>query len=294
VRNFAQQQPEVVLAGDTPANPLSDVKQITFRHAKSGIMVGDALPCDRFQLSGSLTMSGHYNHLGQPIGFPLPDWSPRQQPPRTAMVGRYCRVEPLDLERHADELFAANAEDRDGSGWTYLPYGPFDTFEAYRRWAAQVAALDDPLFHAIVDLTTDRAVGVAAFLRIEKAMGAIEVGSIKYSPLLQRRPAATEAMYLMMRRVFDELGYRRYEWKCNALNAPSRAAAERYGFTFEGVFRQAMVAKGNNRDTAWYAILDSEWPERRAAFEAWLAPDNFDAEGRQRASLSALRKSAAR
>jgi len=147
---------------------------------------------------------------------------------------------------------------------------------------------EDPLFHAIVERKTGEAVGVASYLRIDPANGVIEVGHINYSPLLQRTRAATEAMFLMMRRVFDELGYRRYEWKCDALNAPSRAAAGRYGFRFEGIFRQATVYKGRNRDTAWYAIIDKDWPALKAAYERWLAPENFDAEGRQRVRLAAL------
>ncbi len=145
---------------------------------------------------------------------------------------------------------------------------------------------DDPLFHTIVDLATGKAVGVATFMRIDRAHGVIEVGNINYSPLLQRTPAATEAMFLMMRRVFDELGYRRYEWKCDSLNAPSRAAALRLGFQFEGIFRQAVVYKGRNRDTAWFSMIDSEWPALKRAYEQWLAPENFDAEGRQPRKLA--------
>lgn len=225
-------------------------------------------------------MSGRTNELGQPIGEPVTDWTPRERPPRTAMVGRYCQIEPLDAGRHAAQLHAANAVDVDGRMWTYLFTGPHESAETYRAWAEGAATSVDPLFHAILDLD-GKAVGVAAFMRIDATMGVIEVGNIAYSPLLQRTPAATEVMYLMMRRAFDELGYRRYEWKCDALNAPSRAAAERLGFRYEGLFRQALVYKGRNRDTAWYSIIDQEWPARRAAFEAWLDPANFDADGRQ-------------
>ena len=230
------------------------------------------------------------NEFGQPIGVPLPEWSPRPLPPRTPIEGRFCRVEPLDPERHAADLFAANSEDAEGRNWTYLPYGPFPAFDLFREWVAAACRSDDPLRHAIIDARTGRAVGVASLMRIDPAAGVIEVGGITYSPRLQRKPAATEAMYLLMRRVFDELGYRRYEWKCNSLNAPSRGAAQRLGFRFEGLFRQATVYKGRNRDTAWFSILDSEWPARRAAFERWLDPANFDAEGRQRASLASLRQ----
>jgi RimJ/RimL family protein N-acetyltransferase len=223
----------------------------------------------------------------QPVGFPVPGWAARPRPPRTPMTGRFCRIEPLDPERHAASLHAANREDAAGRMWTYLAYGPFDSLEAYRDWMKQSCGGDDPLFHAVVDLATGRALGVASYLRIEPAVGVIEVGHIAWSPLLQRTPAASEAMWLMMRRVFEELGYRRYEWKCDALNAPSRRAAERLGFTFEGIFRQATIYKGRNRDTAWYSIIDTEWPAIDAAFRRWLDPANFDAAGRQRARLEA-------
>jgi RimJ/RimL family protein N-acetyltransferase len=231
-----------------------------------------------------------YNELGQPIGAPLPGWSPRPLPPRTSIEGRFCRVEPLDPDRHAADLFAANSEDVEGRNWTYLPHGPYPSLHLYHEYLAAAASRDDPLVHAIVDLTNGRAVGVASLMRIDPAAGVIEVGGINYSPRLQRQPAATEAMYLLMRRVFDELGYRRYEWKCDALNAPSRMAAGRLGFRYEGLFRQATVYKGRSRDTAWFSIIDSEWPALRAAFERWLAPENFEGEGRQRQSLASLRE----
>ena len=233
-------------------------------------------------------MGEHRNNLGQPIGLPLPQWTARQRPPRSAMEGRYCSVEPLDPARHAADLHAANALDREGRNWTYLPYGPFPRLEDYRLWLDRVAAIDDPLVHAIIERRNGRAVGVASLMRIDPAAGVIEVGGINYSPALQRTPAATEAMYLMMRRVLDELGYRRYEWKCDSLNAASRAAAQRLGFTYEGMFRQATVYKARNRDTCWFSILDSEWPALKSGFEQWLAPDNFDTDGRQRKRLSQL------
>jgi RimJ/RimL family protein N-acetyltransferase len=230
------------------------------------------------------------NEFGQPIGAALPNWSPRPLPPRIPIEGRFCRVEPLEPERHAGDLFAANSDDAEGRNWTYLPYGLFPSFDLYREYLVTAAGRDDPLVHAIVDRGSGRAVGVASLMRIDAAAGVIEVGGINYSPRLQRQPAATEAMYLLMRRVFDELGYRRYEWKCDSLNAPSRGAAERLGFRYEGLFRQATVYKGRNRDTAWYSILDSEWPALRAAFERWLDSANFDNNGRQRASLRSLRE----
>jgi RimJ/RimL family protein N-acetyltransferase len=232
-------------------------------------------------------MSQHRNELGQPIGFPLPGWRKPAAPPRSAMIGRYCRVEPLDPERHADDLFRANALDRDGRGWTYLPYGPFADLAAYRAWMDATCRGDDPLFHAIVDPAGGKPIGVASYLRIDCNSGSIEVGHLRFSPRLQRSPASTEAMYLMMKRAF-ELGYRRYEWKCDALNAPSRAAAERLGFVFEGIFRQAWVYKGRNRDTAWLSILDGEWPRLDAGFTRWLDPGNFDAAGKQRRRLAEL------
>ena len=230
-------------------------------------------------------MSEDQSPLGLPIGFPVPEWTARPRPPRTAMVGRWCRVEPVDAALHAPDLFEANAADRDGRNWTYLSSPPFDNLDEYRGWLTKMSG-NDPMLHAIVDQGTGKAVGVAAYLRIEPANGVIEVGHINYSPRLQRTVGATEAMYLMMRRVFDELGYRRYEWKCDNLNAASHAAARRLGFHFEGVFRQALVYKGRNRDTAWYSILDSEWPEIRRELERWLDPQNFDAHGTQKTKLN--------
>lgn len=229
-----------------------------------------------------------------PVGSPVADWAPRPAPPRTPMEGRFCRLEMLDPARHAQELFAANQLDRDGRNWTYLSVDAFADLPSYRAWLDKAASGSDPLFHAIIDNATGKAVGVATFMRIDPANGVIEVGNINYSPLLQRKPAATEAMFLMMRRVFDELGYRRYEWKCDSLNAPSRAAALRLGFRFEGIFRQAVVYKGRNRDTAWFSIIDKEWPALRAAYEQWLAPENFDSSGTQRRKLADIIGNAAR
>ena len=201
------------------------------------------------------------------------------------MQGRFCRLEPID-ERYAADLHASNSRDEEGRSWTYLPYGPFATEEDYRRWLKTTCFDSDPLFHVILG-PDGRGRGVAAYMRIVPSMGCIEVGHVHFSPLLQRTPAATEAMYLMMKRTF-ELGYRRYEWKCDALNEPSRSAAQRLGFSFEGVFRQAVVYKGRNRDTSWYAATDEDWPALAPAFETWLAPSNFDAAGRQKVSLSEL------
>lgn len=230
-------------------------------------------------------MSPVKNELGQPVGSSLEGWQPPPPPPRTAMEGRHCRVEPLDVAKHADQLHAAYALDTDGRSWTYLPYGPFQDADALRSWMAESCLGDDPLFFALVEASSGEAVGLASYLRIHPQAGCIEVGHIHFSDRMKKTPAATEAMYLMMERAFD-LGYRRYEWKCDHLNEPSRTAAVRLGFTFEGVFRQATVYKGRNRDTAWYSIIDSEWPDLRDAYRAWLSPENFDDEGRQRSSLS--------
>jgi len=228
------------------------------------------------------------NPLGQPVGDAVPDWRPPPRPPGEPMSGRWCRIERLDPGRHAEPLFEANQLDAQQRNWTYLPYGPFDSLAAYRRWMEAYCRGDDPMFHAVIDAASGRAAGVASYLRINPAHGSIEVGHINYSPLLQKRPAATEAMYLMMRRAFD-LGYRRCEWKCDALNDSSRAAAQRLGFTPEGVFRQAMIVKGRNRDTAWYSVIDTEWPALRRALEAWLDAGNFDDQGRQKRRLTELR-----
>jgi len=227
------------------------------------------------------------NHLHQPIGAIVSDWKAPPHPPRRTLEGRFCRLEPLEPARHAASLFAANSLDASGRNWTYLAYGPFDILSGYRSWMEQECCGADPQFYAILDGAKGEAQGVASYLRITPGSGSMEVGHINYAPLLQRTPAATEAMYLMMEYAFD-LGYRRYEWKCDALNIPSRLAAKRLGFSFEGIFRQASVAKGRNRDTAWYAVMDFEWPALRAAFLQWLSPANFDEQGRQRTRLSVL------
>jgi RimJ/RimL family protein N-acetyltransferase len=227
------------------------------------------------------------NALGQPIGTPVAGWQPVPRPPLTPMLGRYCRVERFDVEAHATQLHEANLADHSGESWTYLPYGPFATQDDFNSWARKTCGGEDPLFHSIIDTTSGRAVGLASYLRIDPLNGTIETGHLHYAPALQRTRASTEAMFLLMQRAF-ELGYRRYEWKCNALNAPSRAAAQRLGLSFEGVFRQALISKGHNRDTAWYAAIDAEWPALRDAFERWLHPSNFDTQGQQRLTLSSL------
>ncbi|MCK9487206.1 MAG: GNAT family N-acetyltransferase [Dehalococcoidia bacterium] len=230
--------------------------------------------------------SDYTNDLGQPVGAPLGGWTGCAFPLAEPMAGRYCRLEPLDAGRHAADLWDAQQHDPDGRNWTYLPYGPFADQAAHRAWVEDSARMADPQFYAIIRTDTGQAVGAASYLRIVPEHGVIEVGHLNHTPLLQRTPASTEAMYLMMRRVFEEYGYRRYEWKCHAQNAPSWAAAERLGFTFEGVFRNAVVVKQRNRDTAWLSITDAEWPAIRAALEAWLAPENFEVSGQQREALS--------
>jgi RimJ/RimL family protein N-acetyltransferase len=204
-------------------------------------------------------------------------------PGPVVLTGRYGRVEKLDPAHHGAAFWEA-IKDAPGM-WDYMPYGPFADAGRFQSWLSERATLSDPYVYAVVD-PDGRALGIAALMSIRPDMGVIEVGHIAYAPALQRTKLGTEAQYLLARYAFETLGYRRYEWKCNALNAASRRAAERYGFTFEGIFRQHMVVKGRNRDTAWFSIVDSEWPERRAAFERWLAPENFDAGGRQRVSLA--------
>lgn len=214
-------------------------------------------------------------------------WMPARAPRREPLEGDLVVLEPLAPERHGDDLFALTPGSE--STWTYLPYGPFTGREEFIGWLGARAPLDDPLTFAIVDRSTGTARGLASLMSIVPEHGVIEIGHIWLSPGLQRTRQATEAIFLMARYSFDELGNRRLEWKCDAANLGSRRAAERFGFTFEGVFRQHRVVKDRNRDTAWYSITDQEWPARRSAFEAWLDPSNFDAEGRQRRSLSEMR-----
>jgi RimJ/RimL family protein N-acetyltransferase len=218
------------------------------------------------------------------------DWKPARPLQRAPLEGTTVRLEPVDPARHAHDLFTVS----EGSPalWDYLAYGPFESGPAFTEWLKERAASDDPLFYAIIDRASKQAQGMASLMRIKPEHGVIEVGHIWFAPALQRTRQATEAIYLLGRHAFD-LGYRRFEWKCDSLNAPSRRAAERFGFVFEGVFRQHMVVKGRNRDTAWFSITDGEWPARRAAFEAWLSPENFDAAGRQRRSLAEIRGSMA-
>jgi RimJ/RimL family protein N-acetyltransferase len=224
----------------------------------------------------------------QPIG-PFIDSHPAKRPERVTLKGRWITLIPLDAAAHAEALYKGSHGDVEReAAWTYLFDEPYKSLDEFRANIETKARSTDPLFFAIIDNASGRAVGYQTFLRIEPAHRVIEVGNILYTPAMQRTAGATEAQYLFAKYVFEELGARRYEWKCNAHNAPSRRAAERFGFTFEGMFRQHMIVKGRNRDTAWFAMLDSEWPARKAAYERWLQPDNFDAEGRQKLKLSDL------
>ncbi len=219
------------------------------------------------------------------LGTPVPGFTPPPRPAGETLTGRYVQLEKLDADAHAADLYRAFSGD--DSLWDYMPYGPFGSSARYHRWAKDYEGAADPVFYVVRDLVTGRCCGVASFLRITPDAGTIEVGHICFSPELQGTRGATEAMYLMMKWVF-EAGYRRYEWKCNALNLPSRRAAERLGFSYEGIFRQAVVIKGRNRDTAWFACIDKEWPALKECYEAWLSPANFDAKGRQKERLSDL------
>jgi RimJ/RimL family protein N-acetyltransferase len=225
-----------------------------------------------------------------PLGEEV-DWTPARRPSRTPLRGSHVLLRPVDAVADAEALHAVS---RDPAIWTYLPYGPYESPAHMRELLDWAESSEDPLFFALVELAERRPAGLASYLRITPEFGVIEIGHIWFGTRLQRTTAATEAIYLLARHAFDELGYRRLEWKCDALNAASRRAAERFGFRFEGVFRKNMVVKGRNRDTAWYAITDDEWPAIRVAYEAWLAPENFGSDSRQLRSLSELTSKARR
>ena len=235
-------------------------------------------------------MHARVNRYGQPIGLAIAEWLSRPSPPRRELAGHHCRLEPVNPQRHCADLYTAYMEAPDERDWTYLFDERPEGEKEFVSYLTKLASSEDPLHFTIIESHSKKALGTAALLRIEPSHGSIEVGGITFSPRLQRTAAGTESMYLLMQLAFDQLGYRRYEWKCDSLNAPSRAAAERYGFTFEGIFRNAVVYKGRNRDTAWYSITDQEWPRVRSAFEAWLDPANFDGHGRQRRRLQDLRQ----
>jgi RimJ/RimL family protein N-acetyltransferase len=224
----------------------------------------------------------------RPIGSVVERLHEARPPERQAMAGERVRLEPIDSELHAQSLYALSHGPEMAWLWDYLSYGPFADLADFTGWLEGCAGSADPLYFAVIDLQSGRASGMTSFMNIVPADARIEAGQIWYAPPVQRTPLPTEAIFLMLTRVFDELGYRRLEWKCNDLNEPSKQAARRLGFTYEGTFRQHMIVKGRNRDTAWFSMLDSEWPAVRTNLVRWLSPENFDAEGRQRTSLSAL------
>jgi len=230
-------------------------------------------------------MSHQVNALGQPIGLDVEGWVSCPRPPLVPLLGRWAHVVPLNAATHLNDLYDAISADETGKMWTYMPNGPFADKAALANFLTGAEKSQDPLFYAIVDAATGRALGFASYLRNEPSVGVIEVGFIAMSPLLQKTRIATEAMYLMMAHIFDDLGYRRYEWKCDNLNGPSKKAARRFGFAYDGMFPQATMYKGRNRDTAWFSIIDKDWAEIKAGYEAWLDPANFDADGVQKAPL---------
>lgn len=228
---------------------------------------------------------------GLPIGPRVPDPRPAPRPERVTLAGQYCRLEPLDPQRHRDALYAASTPPDAARRFRYLFEEPPASVADFDQWLTRAAASEDPLVFAVIDLSTGRAEGRQTLMRITPEHRAIEIGSIYWGPAIARTRVTTEANWLFARYVFD-LGYRRYEWKCDALNAPSRRAALRFGFTFEGLFRRAVIVKGRSRDTAWYSMIDEEWPALDAAYRTWLRPDNFDAHGEQRSQLGALTSAA--
>jgi RimJ/RimL family protein N-acetyltransferase len=225
-----------------------------------------------------------FSQLSQKTGATLPEWNACPPPRKEAIHGQYCRLEPVSIERHGADLWQAFNTDTKHLIWTYLPYGPFDKQSELEDWISATCLGDDPLFYAVIDLKNGSATGMASYLRIQPEVGVIEVGHINFSPMLQQTTAATEAMYLMMKNAFD-LGYRRYEWKCDNLNLGSQAAANRLGFSYDGLFKQATIYKNRNRDTAWFSILDSDWPSLREGYLTWLVGNNFDAGGAQKSKL---------
>jgi RimJ/RimL family protein N-acetyltransferase len=232
--------------------------------------------------------------MEQRVTQDLSNWQPRPRPGRTVLDGRYVRLEPLDAVRHGDGLFAASSVADADDRFRWLFEVPPKQRADLQPWLDKAAASEDPLFFAVIDKASGAVAGRQAIMRIEPAFGVAEIGNIYWGPGIARTPAATEAHFLFARHIFDDLGYRRWEWKCNNRNEPSKRAAERFGFSFEGVFRQHLVVKGENRDTAWYSIIDGEWPALRAAYEAWLDPSNFDAAGRQKRRLEECRGIAAK
>lgn len=237
-------------------------------------------------------MTQHLNNYQQPVGFPLPEWQPRALPQRVTLSGRTCRLEPFRVEAHGRALYQAWQLAPDGRDWTWMPVEPFASEEDYLAWARNMEASRDPLHFTVIDLSSGQPTGTLALMRIDAQNGVVEVGHVTFSRLLRRSTVATEAHFLLMQYAIEQLGYRRYEWKCDNCNAPSKAAALRLGFQQEGVFRQVVVYKGRNRDTAWFSIIDGEWPRVKQALQRWLAADNFSADGQQRQRLETLREEA--
>ena len=233
-------------------------------------------------------MAHQLNQYGQPIGLDVPDWRGCSRPSGETLNGKYCRLEHVDPVKHGDSLFEAYQQAVDQRDWTYLAVGPFTDRQEFQRYLELQAQSKDPLHYIVVDRETDKALGTLALMRIDDKNGVVEVGFVIYSPALKHSRIATEAQYLLMSYALGTLGFRRYEWKCDSLNAASRAAALRLGFQFEGIFRNLVIYKGRTRDTAWFSIIDSEWPRLEQAFNIWLSESNFDDEGKQKISLSQL------
>lgn len=221
------------------------------------------------------------NEFNQMVGDIIENWSPRAYPSKNKMIGKYCVLERLDIAKHAAALFDALCVNNNSESWTYLPYGPFHHKDEFNTWIKKTIEISGDILYAILDIKTNTPIGISGFLRIFPDHGSIEVGHLHFSKALKQTPLATEAIYLMMSFIFDELSYRRLEWKCHSMNEPSKNAARRFGFQFEGIFRQSFVFKNRNRDTAWFSIIDSEWPELKNKFEKWLSDCNFDSSGKQ-------------
>lgn len=228
------------------------------------------------------------NQFGQLVGELVENWKPLLKPEKIILQGRCCILEPLEIHKHADKLFNVLAIDNAGESWTYLPYGPFDTLNEFKDWLAKTLSEKDILLYTILDAKTCEPIGISGYLRITPEHGVIEIGHLHFSNLLKQTSMATEAIYIMLRLAFDEYGYRRCEWKCNDLNEASKRAAVRFGFTFEGIFRQNYVFKNRNRNTAWFSIIGSEWPGLKEKFEKWLHSDNFSISGKQILKLAEI------
>lgn len=229
------------------------------------------------------------NEYGQPIGDAVPKWTTRSRPGDVTLTGRTCKLEPLDPVKHTNDLFEAYLLAPDGRDWTYLAEERFTDLDEFRKYIERISKGLDPKFYTVIDLATGKAIGILSYLRIDPINGSIEVGWITFSPLLKQTIQSTETQYLLMVYAFDELGYRRYEWKCDSLNEPSSKAAQRLGFKFEGIFRNAGVTKGRNKDLTWFSITDYEWPTVKVALQKWLQPDNFDSHGKQIRTLAEIR-----